>query len=444
MLRQILSLLLMAILGLESARGQDQTLEIDTVLAPSSEDRSAPGTEKFVIFGLTDGLASIWEYRPGRPSLEKRVLLHASGWAPGELLRGTGSPNLVRLQIPADRGYRVNLYDIDYRSWKVRRLHAARQIHGLGISGDSLYVRTDQGLRLVHTESSRVVVPSLQFKRLHDLGAKWLVEFVGEKDERKTALFDPGRREVVQAIEMPSFEGSHRRPWIQLSPSGRFLAMLEPIPFNRAPSFGKTKIETTRIHVVDTETREVRRLPIRMIVRGGSGEPILYSSLDIGFDASDRLVYVNATSAATARSLDPAQGSGGMERITVTFSPPSKTSKPIKSNAAADGKSTSPPFHLPAYLRKTDPPIQSRLDLLAEFLERHEIAQFFRRQRDSGFSYRHCPTAFSPDGRRFLGFFEVQGNPRACYYGDFDRDFLVEVDAEGLRIPAIHCVTTPE
>ncbi|MCP3917710.1 MAG: hypothetical protein GY711_19370 [bacterium] len=444
MLHKAVTLSLMILVGAGRTRAQDGGDEIGAVHAPTAQERTAPGTGKFVVFGRDGGVATIWEYVPGERALTKRVSLIDSSWAPNTLFSRGVAPHLIRLQIPTGRGYRVNLYAVDYRSWETRRLHAARQISGLGMSGDSVYLTTDEGVRLLDPVANRVEVPQLQFRKMRDLGALWLVELPEDGKRKRTALFDPERRVVAREVELPAFAVQGEQlgvPWIQLSGSGRFLAMVAPIPFTDAPADMEPELASMTIHVLDLETGRDHELPLRTIVMGGSGVPVIYRSLAVSFDGTDRLRYVDIGSDAGELSVDSLLAGEGRTQVTVDFAPFSRTTKACSADELREPRSTLD--YVPSYL-KTERPITRRLDLLAEFLERHGVDQDFRVGRGGGrVGYTHCPVAFSPDGRRFFGRLSTKG-PARLYYGDLERDELVEVEASDVRVVTTCWVRTPE
>ena len=423
------------------AVGQDSRKdEIQAVYPPSETERTQPGSEKFIVFGLEMGTATIWEYAAGWPALERRVSLVKSPWAPMRLLRDE-SPQLIRQQIKLEgRGYRVNMYAIDYRLWTVQQLYAARQIHGIGTSAQSVYVNTSDGLRVINPLTQQIHAPAQQFRRLRDLGRWWLVELEGEANSKRQALFDPKRRRLLQQIELPAFASKAHFgiPWIELSPSGRYLAMLEPLPFAEMPSFAEPKIAPSTIHIIDTQTSKTRTQSIRVLVRGGSGIPVIYQYLDLGFDSKERFTFVDIAPQAKAHTMRELDEARALTRTTIEMEPFSVKSEPARFEPP---KARELPF-VPSYL-KPSRPITRQLDLLAEFLEHHDIEQTFRTIRDDRAGYTHCPVAFSKDGKRFLGALSVKDAGRVFYYGDLVRNQLVEVDAPTTRIPMIHCIETP-
>ena len=423
--------------------------------------------DRVLVLGHEDGIAAAWEYVSGRPALERRATLQPSGWTPS-LLLGEESPELWRLQVPRDRGsgYTVTLYRWDPASWSVTELLSSDQIHGLGRAGERVYLSTDAGVRILDLDTGQVESPPRAFRRLRDLQSHWLVELSGDRGA-SIALFDPSLLDEFRELEVPEFltaeNGASGVPWMALDPSSRYLGVLEPLPVARWPSFGTRTAERTTLHLVDTESGECLELPIRLLVAGGSGRPVIYHSLDLGFDGHG-LHYLDILPATDGQEPEP------VERRTATsiFGEAQEPAPPLDELARAgqlvrvhvalrtgdisrtqvgpadlEQERTAARF-VPPFLASEEREFRNVLDLPAAFLEHHGVPQGFRTETDGRVGYYHCPLAFDESGRRFLGEFPLVGARRALYYADLESDLLLEVDGRGVHQPRFHWVQAAE
>ena len=432
-----LSLVFLALISVACCSAQEDSAGILALHPPSEEEQTAPGSEKFVIHGLEDGVATIWEYLPGEAEFTKRVSLVKSHWVADELFyRGEVHPNLLRLQVPAQRGYRVSLYDVDYRRWQVRRIQESRQIHGMGPSGDSVYLKTDKGIRLMDLATSELSKPARKFERLRTLGALWLIRFL---DDGSGAIFDPIKRQVRAHFDLPALaqkeHGISNCPWVELSPDGNFLGMALPLPSSRWPKFGELAIEVMHMIILDLETGKTQSFSTRALMMGGSGIPVIHLSLSLGFDEYSRFHYLCLSRGAEPKPFEELAEDGQMRTTYVDL-------RTMEQEYVDYELEPAPPRirFLPEYLREKKP--KRELELMAAFLEHHGIPQAFV-DRESGGSY-HCPSSFSSDGKRFLARLRITEKEWRFYYGDLEKNQLVEVDGKGVSIPGILCVATPD
>src|SRR5882672_10464798 len=130
---------------------------------PPTAAQTPTGTGKFVIFtrewvakeGEWDFIAGAWECVPSRPDVPvtKRVEFCHSSWNALPLLdvlvrddSYDRFPRFVRLQVDAgDRDYRVNLYDINDRTWHVQRIWQGKRLGGFGVMKGTVFCSGDDG-----------------------------------------------------------------------------------------------------------------------------------------------------------------------------------------------------------------------------------------------------------------------------------------------------------
>jgi hypothetical protein len=95
-------------------------------------------------------VASVWEIRlDPEPAIYPRVRFVESHWSPDFLVgRGQGRSDLVRLQVPRMNGYRVNLYSIDYLTWRVNTVWQGEQAVLAFIHDNDAYIDVNVVLTL--------------------------------------------------------------------------------------------------------------------------------------------------------------------------------------------------------------------------------------------------------------------------------------------------------
>ena len=165
---------------------------------PTAAEQTPSGTGKFVIFTREetdkpnewDFIAGAWECIPSRPEVpvKKRVEFCHSSCEAQPLLDCLVSddsedlyPQFVRLMVNAgDRDYRVNLYDINYRTWDVRCLWQGDRLSAFGVIKNSVFCDDSRDwFRLDAT--SGTINKDVPFIPLDVDGAFWLVRKTGEK-----------------------------------------------------------------------------------------------------------------------------------------------------------------------------------------------------------------------------------------------------------------------
>ena len=405
--------------------------------------------EKFVVFGREGDKECAWEYLPAGESegLVKRCEFAPSPWSPWRLLGGK-VPAFIRHQVPHESGlgHSVNLYRIDYSTWKVTTVLSSRQLSGLGCSDDVVYVKTDRGLRLVERKTGKVETPARPFERLHLIGDLWIVRYENS-EAGQVRLFDPTRYRILKEFRLPEFaskkrffRGPHQKV-MALSPDHTLLAWVKPVAWDRAPKWGEPpRAAKTSLLLMDLETGKSRDLPFLIHVSPGAGIPHIYHGLDVWFTKDGDLKYYTAAREGAELKLgdDGDILEGEFEIVTVKHRSPVGFRKPVEAAVVRQHFAPKRTFFVPPWL-KPDNPIKRRTDLLAEFLEHRGVAQAIRIKKGDRFRYNRYAVAWSPDSRRFLGAFPVQKGRRIWCFGDLEKDRLVEVSGgEAVKGPWIY------
>jgi hypothetical protein len=212
---------------------------------PTSAEQTPAGTGKFVIFTREeigkpnewDFIAGAWECIPSRPEVPvtKRVEFCHSSWNAAPLLdtlvRDDSHglyPRLVRLQVDADdRNYKINLYEINYRTWDVRCVWQGERLSAFGVLKNSVFCQDSRDWFLLDVTSGKLSkeVPFIPFD--FD-GAFWLVR----KTDEKSGIwsYDRAKEQSVGHFgDVDESEAAHTRSL--LSADGRNRArMLVPMP----------------------------------------------------------------------------------------------------------------------------------------------------------------------------------------------------------------------
>jgi hypothetical protein len=159
---------------------------------PTAAEQTPSGTGKFVIFTREetdkpnewDFIAGAWECIPSRPEVpvKKRVEFCHSSWNADLLLdtlvRDDSAglfPRFAQLQVDTGNyGSKVNLYDINYRTWTVRCLWQGERLSAFGAVKNSVYCQDSHDwLRLDATKGT--ISNNVPFIPLDVDGAFWLV-----------------------------------------------------------------------------------------------------------------------------------------------------------------------------------------------------------------------------------------------------------------------------
>lgn len=427
------------------AQGAERTADTDrerqpgvtAVFPPDPQQACPPGSEKFIVLarepvgaaGDWQFMASAWEYVPTRPEIPitKRCEFTASHWAPNPLFweRPGLAPNLVRLQVNregAPRGYDVNLYTVDYRTWRVRTVLQSVQVLPFGATDELVYLHTDRGLRLLDRESGVVLMPDKSFKLVRDFGDVWLVSYE-RSEERRAHLFDPERNRAIKELQMPeSFQSGHCV--LELSPDRKYLAIWGKVtPRSMSPQVYETMI--TVLNIGDGQTSQY---PVKVLAMAGSGRPCIPINFRFWFTDDGRFRYYSALGLNDVEevSVDPATGSMvRMVRKVIALPEPRDTKLERR--------------YVPDYIEV--PAGEADLD--------HHISNAFLIRKgitDKELPWPDTRVGFSLDGKRFFLKMNPSGTSRDFYYGDLEGDRLVQVASPPeLRSATanIYCVITP-
>ena len=387
------------------------------IWAPAPAEMTPPGTGKFVLFTREkvgpanewDFIAGAWECIPSQPGhpVTKRVEFCHSSWNAGTLLNTLvqdGSdglfPRFVRLQVDSgDREHRVNLYDVNYRTWNVRILKQTKRLSAFGVLDDHIFCKTGQEWLLVNTMDGSII-PKVPFEPVDVDGSFWLVRKPGDKDGLWS--YDP-RTKHFPARFGPWDSGASRNSGHSqacLSPDGQSRArFIVPMP---PGDWGGGRVPGTLM--LQRGSRQPRRIissPVEVEAIEGSGRPVIPTHTRLAFNASGALEF---------------QSKLGNESVTWTVAPASETVTITR---------------LP-YARMAEPPVK-RFDgvPVPEWLpeDLKELWHFGRGGLAPAFllhlgilkekpKYPDCVTGVSPDGRHV--FFAAKKGPLAdeILYGD--------------------------
>jgi hypothetical protein len=182
------------------------------VFPPASAEQTPTGTGKFVIFTREptgkanewDFTAGAWECIPSRPNLPvtKRVEFCHSSWEAEPLLdclvrdESDGRfPRFVQLQVDAGNfDSRVNLYDINYRTWEVRFIWQGDRLRAFGVIKNTVFCKDSRDWFCVDATSGKIST-NMPFIPLDVDGAFWLVR---KPDENSgTWSYDLAKEEFV-------------------------------------------------------------------------------------------------------------------------------------------------------------------------------------------------------------------------------------------------------
>jgi hypothetical protein len=253
---------------------------------PTAAEQTPSGTGKFVIFTREetdkpnewDFIAGAWECIPSRPEvpLRKRVEFCHSSWNAVPLLdtlvRDDSEglfPRFVRLQVDAGNydDCKVNLYDINYRTWEVRCLWQGNRLSAFGVMKNSVFCQdSNDWFRL--DGASGAISRGVPFIPLDVDGTFWLVRKTGENSG--VWSYDPAKELFVAhfgVVDKPK-AGNTRS---LLSADGRNRAwILVPMPNDwRGDVIGGTLLLQRDGHSDDV------RVPVEMQAKAGSGVPVI-------------------------------------------------------------------------------------------------------------------------------------------------------------------------
>lgn len=292
-----LAIFLVALLGCSSLRAEGLRnlipKEQKPILKvyPASEAEKAKKTGgRFVLFTREevgkewDFLAGAWECFPDHPDVPvtKRVEFCHSSWNADTLLDGLAAdgsegrfPRYVRLQVDeGDSGYRVNLYDIDYRSWDVRCIWQGRRLAAFGELAGLVFCRGDEGWFALGSDSG-VLLKDLPFEPVEVDGQYWIVRKAGTAEEWS---YDPAaRREIgeFRVVERPKSGYFNSL----LSEDGRRRGILTvPVPDDWSGGILAGSLILQR----SGELQDIE-IPIEIQASQGSGVPVIPLGVSLQF-----------------------------------------------------------------------------------------------------------------------------------------------------------------
>ncbi|MCB9892696.1 MAG: hypothetical protein H6833_13670 [Planctomycetes bacterium] len=398
--------------------------------------------ERWLVFGRDDGVAKLWEVLPadgGR--LIERATFGESPWAADLLFRhGDGPVDLVRWQRRMDgvRGHVVELHRLDLKTSASKFLLRARQLHGLGTTGNSCYVQTEQGIRLLDLRTEELRPLERPFRLLRTMGDVWLVRCEDVADGRMLHVFDSTANRIIGSLTLDEGmdEGAVEfLPLVGVSPDHGTLGFVEGIPWDQVPAFGEPAItRTTHLRLFDLTNGRTYMHPLRVRVVGGSGRPVLYLSLNIAFDGQGRVVF----SEATEGSSDAADAISNVDwKALERTQPEAFTWRLVAARAPAPEETLR---YVPAYLTASVSRTSSELELLAAYLQHAGHPTPFRQERDGRVTWTHVPMTSSSDGRRWLVQLRIDALDADLLFIDLEKDRLVPIRAPKVSVPNLHCI----
>lgn len=316
--------------GLKSTIPKDQK-PLLKIFPPQTAEQTPAGTGKFVIFTREeigkqndwDFIAGAWECIPSRPDVPvtKRVEFCHSSWNAEPLLNTLVRddskglfPRFVRLQVGArDRNYKVNLYDINYRTWDVRCLWQGDRLSAFGVIKNSVFCHDSRDWFRLDATLGRIS-KELPFIPLGVDRASWLVQKTGEKPGIWS--YDPARERFVGhfgTVDEPQMGDT--RSLLSADGRNRAWILVPPMPNDwRGGVVGGTFLLQR-----DGQSDDIR-VPVVMQARAGSGRPVTPIGIRLMFtedgrvefrasqgksEKNDRVWTIEIASGNTAESVRP-------------------------------------------------------------------------------------------------------------------------------------------
>ena len=233
-----------------SAQGLTNTIPSNQIplartFPPTAAEQTPSGIGKFVIFTREETrktnewnfVAGAWECIPLQPNIPvtKRVEFCHSSWNADALLNtlvrddSAGRfPRFVRLQVDAGNfESKVNLYDINYRTWDVRCLCQSDRLNTFGVIKNFVFCQDSRDWFRIDVSSGNII-KDVPFVPLDVDGAFWLVRKTGEKSG--TWSYDLAKEQFVGHFsEVDEHKLAHNESL--LSADGKSRArLLIPIP----------------------------------------------------------------------------------------------------------------------------------------------------------------------------------------------------------------------
>jgi hypothetical protein len=275
--------------GLENVIPRDQKPILHAFPPPEAE-RLKSGVGRFIIFTREqsgsdwDFIAGAWECVPSRPEipLKKRVEFCHSSWNADTLLDVLAvddsegmHPRFVRLQVDDGTGhYKVNLYDINYRSWEVRCIWQGKRLMAFGALDNSIFCKSDEGWFILDAVSGKMS-KDVPFVPVSTDDHYWLVRKTGETDGCWS--YDRKKRQFISHfgnVEAPDVGVSRSK----LSADGTSRAWLvAPKPVNWRGGSIPGKL------ILQRGGNEDISVPVEMQAMRGSGIPVIPRGIELKF-----------------------------------------------------------------------------------------------------------------------------------------------------------------
>lgn len=376
-------------------------------LGKHSSDGDLRSAERFVVLaGGHNSRAAIWELDPEAddPALIERFSL-AGGVGNGQVewLCDDAPASLITVTrtIP-ESGMRigpVRLFHMDLGTWAPRVIMVSNVLVGHAATGGSALVYAGRAGKLglwIADPNGRVRRSPWAFRRVYDFGRCWLMRSTRDTEGSRFHLLDPHQMAVLSSFRPPAGsklgQGWPREVW--LSGSNRYLAWLEVLTGNQICQLGPFgRVVKMAIHLLDTKTGIVRRLPVTILAAPGNGVPAHYSPLRSRFDGDRAFQFVSLVRDDADQSCERSPATAP-ELVTVQL--PSLQTERCRFASWEELRKVFPYNPDPRYVGLSDSKKDSQLqaEAAAAFMRRHGVEAREPRWKK--------PVAWVPSGRYFL------------------------------------------
>ncbi len=329
-----------------------------------------------------------------------------------------------------DRDYRVNLYDINYRTWDVRRIWQGGRLGGFGVMNGTVFCSGDDGWFRLES-STGDVRQGTPFIPIDVNGGYWIVGKPREKASEWS--YDPVKEKFVArfaAVEMQDtwdYESlvspdGRSRAWILVPFPKSWVPEWLPLPRKWLPASANWQagvVDGTMLLQRDTSSADIR-VPVKVQAVAGSGRPIIPFGTSLKFTPNGKLEFSATTdlTGTNARVWTIEIASGKVTKSSRWDQPP-----PPPDFAVFGGVPT--PEYLRPYLH--DFTHYGCSGLSPAFLMHMGILK-------QSPEYPSCVAGVSPDGRHIL--FRAREGPLSdvFIYGDLQTKTIVRWKSpEGIK-----------